>query len=82
MSIQENLLKNYVNNYIVIVRNPSAQILSWYGRNYLDNWQNIINSPFKLYKFEFENNFLEKRKYFMFLGTLINLFLGTIRKKY
>ena len=64
ISIQENFLKKYIKNYIVIVRNPAAQILSWFGRDYLDSWQNIITSPFKLYKLKFENNFLKEKKIF------------------
>ena len=61
ISKYNEILKKYINNYVIIVRNPAAQILSWYGRNYVENWKNINESPFKLYKLKFENNFFKNR---------------------
>ena len=40
----EKIIKEYIQEFIVIVRNPSAQILSWSGRNYFENWRNYNSS--------------------------------------
>ena len=51
---------NFIRNYIVVIRNPSAQILSWINRKYIKRWKDITNANFKLHKIEFKNNYLIK----------------------
>ena len=58
----ENLIKEYIKEFIVIVRNPSSQILSWSSRNYFESWRNYNSSSFKLYKLIFENHFLKSKQ--------------------
>ena len=58
----EKIIKKYIQEFIVIVRNPSAQILSWSGRNYFESWRNYNSSSFKLYKLLFENKFLKSQQ--------------------
>ena len=50
--------KKFIRNYVVIIRNPSAQILSWINRKYTKSWSYITNANFKLNKIEFKNNYL------------------------
>lgn len=43
---------HHFSNIISIVRNPAAQILSWYSRSYTTQWEAANNAltPFRLYK--------------------------------
>ena len=54
--IKEDILNHHFSSIAYIIRNPSAQVLSWYSRGYVQDWKqdNEIHSPFILYKLNYK----------------------------
>lgn len=53
--VKQDIINHHFSSIAYIIRNPSAQALSWYSRGYVQDWKqdNENNSPFILYKLNY-----------------------------